>query len=115
MKEINRNISRNIKNYMEVLQINQLELAKLLECSNTSISMWISGDVTPRFDKIDKMCKVFHCTRDDLVGEGVKTPEEIIGDQVRSLFIEKFDRLDDSQRLRLMTYIDSLLKGGNNE
>ena len=108
MKEINRNIAANIKNYMDVLNINQLELAKRLGCSNTTISMWITGDATPRMDKIDKMCEVFHCTRDDLVGDRVKDPDLILNDQVRSLFLERFDRLNDSQRLRLMAYIDKL-------
>lgn len=110
MKEINRNIAANIKNYMSVLGINQLELAERLGCSNTTVSMWIVGDATPRMPKIDKMCEIFHCTRDDLVGESVKSPDAIAADQVRASFLEKFDELDDSRRLRLMAYMDALLK-----
>lgn len=115
MKEINRNIAANIKNYMEVLDINQTELAKRLGCSNTTVSMWIVGDSTPRMDKIDKMCEIFHCNRDDLIGSTTKAPKEILSDQVRALFLERFDRLDDSQRLQLMAFMEHLLKGESNE
>jgi len=115
MKDINRNISLNIQNYLNTLGMNQRELAARLGCSHTTVSMWIVGDATPRMDKIDKMCDIFHCTRDDLVGETVKDPADIARDRVRSLFIEQFDNMNDSQRLRLMAYMNALLKENPDE
>ena len=108
MKEMNRNISRNISHYMDALQINQTELAKRLGCANTTVSMWIQGDSVPRLEKIDKMCEIFHCTRSDLLSDTPKTKEEIENDQIRDMFIEKFGRFNTEQKLRLLAYMEKL-------
>lgn len=53
MKDINKNIAMNIQNYLNLLNITQKDLSKKLGCSNTTISMWIKGNSTPRIDKIE--------------------------------------------------------------
>ena len=110
MKEINRNIARNIKTYMEVLGITQLELAKMLGCSNTTVSMWTQGEATPRMDKIDKMCELFHCTRQDLISEAPKSQESIEDDQIRAMFLKRFDQLATNEKLRLINFMEALIK-----
>lgn len=113
MKEINRNISRNISNYMDTLNVTQTELSKLLDCSNTTISMWIQGNSTPRMDKIDKMCEIFHCTRQDLLRDTPKTKEEIEEDQIIASFAKMFKEFDAEHRLRVIAYMQKL--GEDNE
>lgn len=110
MKEINRNIANNIKNYMDVLGITQLDLAKRLECSNSTISMWIRGNSTPRIDKIDRMCEIFKCSRSDLLSDKIKTPEEIKNAQLLTVFVEKFENLEDSKKLHLLAYMDRIAR-----
>lgn len=108
MKEMNRNIARNISNYLNILGMQQMELAKKLECANSTVSSWIQGDSVPRLEKIDKMCEIFHCTRSDLLSDTPKTKEEIENDQIRDMFIEKFDRFNTEQKLRLLAYMEKL-------
>lgn len=108
MKEINRNISRNISNYLDTLNVTQTELAKMLGCSNTTVSMWIQGNSTPRMDKIDKMCEIFHCERQDLLRETPKTKEEIEEDRVADMFIKAFNGLNAEQRLQVMAFIQRI-------
>lgn len=108
MKEINRNISLNIRHYMDTLNVTQVELSKLLDCSNTTVSMWIQGNATPRMDKIDKMCEIFHCERQDLLRETPKSKEEIEEDQVIASFSKMFKGFDAEHRLRVIAYMQKL-------
>ena len=115
MKEINRNISRNIRHYMDTLNVTQIELSKLLNCSNTTVSMWIQGNSTPRMDKIDKMCEIFGCSRQDLIADTVKEPEDILHDQLVSSFVNDFVELSPEQKLRVIAYMRQLMKGKEDE
>ena len=114
MKEVNKNISRNMRHYMDTMNITQIELAKKLGCSNTTVSMWIQGNSTPRLDKIDKMCEIFHCQRQDLLRDTIKTKEEIEEDYILSVFIETFKKLSAEHRLQVIAYMQKL-KGTKNE
>lgn len=68
-------LSKNIKRYMFLANLNQSELAKKVGVSTAIVSEWLSGKKVPRMDKVDKMCRIFGCTRDDLVTEtGGKSP-----------------------------------------
>lgn len=111
MKEINRNISLNIRNYMDTLNITQVELSRLLDCSNTTVSMWIQGNSTPRMDKIDKMCEIFGCTRQDLISDSQKDPDDIVRDRMVSTFAKEFKMLDAENQLRVIAYMRHLLEG----
>lgn len=47
--------------------LTQVELAQLLGFKSTSvISMWESGDRTPRTDKLPELARILHCSIDDL-------------------------------------------------
>lgn len=110
MKEVNKNIAKNIRNYMDALDITQIDLAKRLNCANTSVSMWVQGEATPRMDKIDKMCEIFHCTRQDLVSDVTKSKKDIEDDQTRAMFLERFNKLSGEAKLRVITYMEALIK-----
>ena len=45
----------------------QLELSKRLGVGTTSVYNWCNGIKTPRMDKVDAMCRIFNCTRADLM------------------------------------------------
>lgn len=115
MKEINRNIANNIRHYMDTIHVTQTDLAKLLGCSNTTVSMWIQGEATPRMDKIDKMCDIFGCSRQDLISDTPKSAEQILHDQLISAFIKDFDALRPEQQLRVIAYMKQLLDKGGEE
>lgn len=108
MKDFKKNIARNISNYMDSLCIKQIELAKMLGCSNTTISMWMHGNAIPRMDKVDKMCEIFHCERQDLLRDEPKTKDEIEDEQITESFTNMFKGFDASQRLRIIAYMQKL-------
>ena len=106
MKDINKNIVINIKNYMDIFGINQRELAKKLRCSNSTVSMWLSGNATPRMEKIDKMCLIFGCNREDLISDKPKSAAEARQAQVTKTFVRKFLKLSPEDQLDLLTYME---------
>lgn len=67
MKEINKNIAMNIKNYLDIFGISQQDLAKRLGCSNSTVTMWIKGNATPRLEKIDQMCDLLDLQPGDII------------------------------------------------
>ena len=113
MKEINRNIALNIRTYLDSIGMSQLELSKLLDCSNTTVSMWMNGNATPRIDKIDKMCEIFHCQRQDLIRDTPKTKEEIEEDIVTESFTKMFQSFDAEHRLRVIAYMQKMKEEQN--
>lgn len=51
--------------------LTQVELAQLLGFKSTSvISMWESGDRSPRTDKLPELARILHCTIDELFERG---------------------------------------------
>ena len=51
--------------------LTQVELAQLLGFKSTSvISMWESGDRSPRTDKLPELARILHCSIDDLFERG---------------------------------------------
>lgn len=67
--EFNRVFSQRLNYYLNKYQMTQLELSKRLGVGTTSVSNWCRGLKSPRMDKIDAMCKIFHCRRSDLMEE----------------------------------------------
>lgn len=108
------NIARNVSNYMQIFDINQVQLAEALNCSNTTVSMWIRGNSFPRIEKIDAMCEIFGCTRADLLADKIKTPEQARQEKLQNVFIRRFKKLSPEQQLDLLSYMDSITsKGGD--
>lgn len=66
-KEFNQIFSKRLRFYLSKYEMTQLELSKLLGVGTTSVYNWCSGLKTPRMDKVDKMCQIFHCKRSDLI------------------------------------------------
>ena len=69
MSERNFNIifSERLRFYLNKYDMTQLELSKRLGVGTTSVYNWCNGIKTPRMDKVDAMCRIFNCTRADLM------------------------------------------------
>lgn len=65
--------SRRLLAYLELFKMNQSEFADKMGVSPASVSLWIQGKKSPRMDKLDRMCALFNCTRNDLLGEVVQS------------------------------------------
>lgn len=68
-QEFNAVFSKRLRYYLNKYQMTQVELAKKLGVGTTSVYNWCNGIKTPRMDKVDIMCDLFHCNRSDLVEE----------------------------------------------
>lgn len=68
-KEYNKIFSENLKNFMAAHGMNQTAIAKSVGVSTSAVSDWCAGKLSPRIDKIDRLCEIFGCTRSDLMLE----------------------------------------------
>ena len=71
-REFNQIFSERLRYYLNKYEITQLELSKRLGVGTTSVYNWCNGIKTPRMDKVDAMCEIFHCKRSDLMEEPSK-------------------------------------------
>lgn len=65
--EFNKVFSKRLKYYLSKYEMTQLDLSKKIGVGTTSVSNWCKGLKSPRMDKIDAMCKIFNCSRSDLM------------------------------------------------
>ena len=65
--EFNAIFSKRLRYYLNRYDMTQTELAKRLGVSTQSVTNWCKGDKSPRMDKVDSMCEIFHCKRSDLM------------------------------------------------
>lgn len=61
-------IANNIKKYRMALHMEQAELAERLHISNKTISSWECGRTEPKMGMVEQMCRIFGCTKDELIG-----------------------------------------------
>lgn len=59
----------NLPYYMKRAGMNQIELAKAVQKSEASVSLWLSGKAFPRIDTIQKIADALGCKTDDLLME----------------------------------------------
>ena len=62
----------NLNKFLEVRGKTQLDLAKYLNVSATTINNWTKGYNLPRMDKVDDICKFFNINRSQLLGTSEK-------------------------------------------
>lgn len=65
--DFNSIFSKRLRYYLSKYNMTQIELSKILGVGTTSVYNWCNGIKTPRMDKVDKMCELFHCNRSDLM------------------------------------------------
>ena len=73
-QEFNAVFSKRLRYYLSEFNMTQVDLAKKLGVGTTSVYNWCNGIKTPRMDKVDAMCDLFHCNRSDLIADNVDAP-----------------------------------------
>lgn len=74
-RDFNTIFSERLRYYLNKYEITQLELSKRLGVGTTSVYNWCNGIKTPRMDKVDAMCEIFHCKRSDLMNDNINNQE----------------------------------------
>lgn len=71
MEESDFNVifAKRLKSMMDMYGLTKTELARRLGVSITAVTNWLEAKKTPRMNKIDQMCAMFHCSRSDLISE----------------------------------------------
>lgn len=57
----------------ENIELTQTEVAKMLGVSQSTVSMWESGESKPRTEKLVALARLYKCTVDDLLKEDEET------------------------------------------
>lgn len=73
-KEFNEIFSRRLRFYLSQNNMSQIELAKILGVSASSVSDWVNGRKSPRMNKVDTMCELFNCRRSDFLEDTPTSP-----------------------------------------
>lgn len=68
-EEFNAIFSKRLRYYLDLFDLSQIDLARRLGVSPQSVTNWCKGIKSPRMDKVDAMCEIFHCMRKDLMQE----------------------------------------------
>ena len=58
-------VSRNLKKYLAINKMSQAQLAKAIDVTTSSVSLWVLGKTAPRADMVDKICRTFKITKDE--------------------------------------------------
>ncbi len=64
-------IAENIRVMRISNNMEQKELARLLEVSNKTVSSWECGRTEPKIGMIEKMAEIFGCSKTDLIEQSI--------------------------------------------
>lgn len=92
-REFNAVFSERLRYYLNKYEMTQLELSRRLGVGTTSVYNWCNGIKTPRMDKVDAMCKIFHCNRSDLMEEK-NEPGYYLNEETAKMAQEMFEDPD---------------------
>lgn len=124
-QEINKIIADNILAFIEKRNLTQKEVAEYVGVSQATVSEWCKGKKTPRMSKFDKLCELFHCSREDLMrtdGPRAMNPEieqlQILQQIMKSKpaigeLVDTAKDLSDPD-IQILTGMAKRLKGGQN-
>lgn len=104
-QEFNRIFAKNLNRYLSRYGMKQVDLAKAIGVSTSTVNTWVKGQKSPRMSKVDDLCKLFRCTRDDLASEG--EPIIITDDYLER--IEVYEQLNEAGKRALRMYEKYLL------
>ncbi len=90
-KSFNAIFAKNLRNLLEINSMTQKELAKRLSVGTSSVSSWCRGEKSPRMDKVDAICKIFNCTRADLMEDSVDNKEYYLNEETRKIAQEVYE------------------------
>ena len=103
------NIGENIKTYRKINKITQSELAEKLNVTNKAISSWECGRTEPCMGMIEEMCKIFQCTKTELI-DGLTIDDIQHDDRHGEImkYAKLLSELDKDKLDNVMQYIDFL-------
>ncbi len=108
--KINSAVAKNLRYYLEINNMNQVDLAKHMGVTTATTSNWCKGIKLPRMDKIDKMCSIFNIKRSDLIEDRTDKPSagKPAYTETEAMLIDKYRALNEAGQEKVNDYIDDL-------
>lgn len=98
---------KNLKRYMDVFQMNQVDLATRMQVNKSVISSWLSGTRYPRMNTVEKLATIFHIEKSDLIEDksmkenstrkGIRIP--VLGKVAAGIPIEAITDIEDWEEI----------------
>lgn len=85
----------------------QGELADKLNVTNKAISSWENDRTEPNMGMIEAMCKVFQCTKTELIDGMISEPSK--DNHENDDLMDKINKLSPTQKKEVVRYIDFIL------
>ena len=97
-REYNKVIARNLRRLAIEKDKTQQDIAKALNVSKATVSLWFNGKNIPRMDKIDALCQYLNVKRSDIMeGQGVEKAVLVISEDDMNL-INAFKQASDERK-----------------
>ena len=96
-------INGKIKSLMVAAGLNQKQLAEKAQITEASMSKYLSGDRTPRFDVVVKLAKALNVPVDELAGEDQKIDDPFV--EVSTALARCKDQLTEADKKKLMKFL----------
>ena len=81
--------STNLRNQLYLKRWSQADLARKMKVSEATVSKWTSGQATPRPKKIDEICNLLGCSKDDLLVDHSKPVEQAPADIIAEMIEDR--------------------------
>ena len=119
MESFKNIFSNNLTTLMKINDKTQQDIAEALNVNRASVSYWMRGLKVPRADKIDALCSVLSCTREDLLGTDL-TEQSFHLRQTQESVQMAIETLNEDGCRKVLEYIEDLgdrykKKGGESE
>lgn len=105
-------IHERIKERREAAGLTLAQVAELVGVKDATVQRWESGDIkTIKYDTVEALAEVFHCTPQYLVGwedaNAQNAPTET--DERAKMFVELFNRLTDDQKDIVLAQLEGIV------
>ncbi len=100
--------SRNLLRYIQASGKSQLEVAKAIGVSPSSVNDWIKGRTYPRMDKVQLLAEYFGIQKSDLV-EDVCVAKETISEEEQEI-IDLFHKVPEEKREFVLSVIRAAIE-----
>ena len=107
MREELELFAHNLNVFMDTYGYTQTRLAEEVGVSVPTVHDWCHAKKSPRWGKIDIMCKLFHCKRSDLV-EKYTTEETIKQSEMENRLATYLQKLNPDGYENLLRYLEDM-------
>ena len=99
---------RNFNRYLKASGKKQVEVARYVDVSNSTISDWKAGRAYPRIDKVQLLAECFSIKKSDLV-EDVNVAKETITNKEQEFF-DLFHKIPEEKRELVLSMIRAAIE-----